>query len=131
MARDASKTYPGSIFLSGDTTQLPFPDKTFDIVHSTRMFHHLSPAIRAATIREQLRVAAKAVIVEDLFGFEPGFWRWPHRAYYTVCDGSYYRFTLSEWRSFFHELGARIGEFHSTHEQMILNRCACWVLVRE
>src|SRR5262249_52407452 len=129
MVRDAMNTYPEAAFLNADATRLPFPDKSFDVVHSTRMFHHLSPQIRAAAVREQLRVAAKAVILEDLFGFGPGPWRWPHRLYYTVCDGSYYRYTIPEWREFFQQLRADIAAFHWTNEKMILNRCACWILL--
>ncbi len=128
MVRDARIDNPEQPFLGADVISLPFRDKSFDVVHSTRLFHHLRPEIRARAVAEQLRVARLAVIVEDLFGFEPGFWRYPHRAYYHLADGSYYRFTLKEWLAMFAQLKVSIAKSFFTGEKMILNRCACWVL---
>ncbi len=129
MVRDAQADNPKKSFLCGSVIRLPFRDKSFDIVHSTRLFHHLRPEIRDRAVVEQLRVARQAVIVEDLFGFEPGLWRYPHEAYYRLADGSYYRFTIKEWRSLFSKIKAKIAESFFTGEKMILNRCVCWVLV--
>jgi SAM-dependent methyltransferase len=75
MIKDAKNIYPDIAFLAADTVNLPFQNGSFDIVHSTRLFHHLLPDKRAAVILEQLRVAKQALIIEDLFGFEPGFWK--------------------------------------------------------
>lgn len=129
MVKDAQTDHPGESFLCGSILSLPFKDKSFDVVHSTRLFHHLKPEIRARAVVEQLRVARRAVIVEDLFGFEPGFWRYPHQVYYRLADGSYYRFTLKEWRDMFAQLKVEIAKSFFTGEKMILNRCACWVLI--
>jgi SAM-dependent methyltransferase len=129
MLRDAQADNPEKRFLCGSILCLPFRGKSFDVVHSTRLFHHLKPDIRAQAVVEQIRVARRAVIVEDLFGFEPGFWRYPHQAYYRLADGSYYRFTLQEWQDMFANLKVKIAKSFFTGEKMILNRCACWVLI--
>jgi ubiquinone/menaquinone biosynthesis C-methylase UbiE len=128
MANDAKHEHPTHNFICGNTIHLPFKDNSFDIVHSARMFHHLQPHIRPRSILEQLRVAKKAVILEDLFGFEPGFWRWPHYAYYTLADGSHYRYTLKEWQSFFENLKLIVLKNFSTDDGMIHGRCAFWLI---
>jgi SAM-dependent methyltransferase len=128
MVRDAQADNPKQLFLCGNILSLPFRDKSFDVVHSTRLFHHLKPETRTLAVVEQLRVAVKAVIVEDLFGFAPGLWRYPHEAYYRLADGSYYRFTLKEWRDMFAGIKVKIAKSFFTGETMILNRCVCWVL---
>jgi ubiquinone/menaquinone biosynthesis C-methylase UbiE len=104
MVRDAHADNPGKSFLCGSIICLPFRDKSFDVVHSTRLFHHLKPEFRDRAVVEQLRVARRAVIVEDPFGFEPGFWRSPHQVYYRLADGFYYRLTLKEWQDMFVQL---------------------------
>jgi ubiquinone/menaquinone biosynthesis C-methylase UbiE len=128
MVQDAQADNPEAHFLCGNVLALPFRDKSFDVVHSARLFHHLEPEIRTLAVVEQLRVAAKAVIVEDLFGFPPGPWRYPHETYYRLADGSHYRFTLQEWRNMFAKLKVRIAKSFFTGEHMIVKRCACWVL---
>jgi ubiquinone/menaquinone biosynthesis C-methylase UbiE len=131
MIQDAYKEYPDKNFICGSTTDLPFNDNSFDIVHSTRLFHHLMPEIRSKTILEQVRVAKRVVILEDLFGCAPGFWRWPHYYYYTLADGSYYRYTLREWKTAFDTLKLPIYDSCYTNEQVIHGRCAYWVLLAD
>jgi ubiquinone/menaquinone biosynthesis C-methylase UbiE len=130
MAKDAKIGYPQFNFICADTTHLPFRNSAFDIVDSTRLFHHLNPEIRAAAILEQLRVAKRAVIVEDLFGFEPGLWRLPHMAYYILADGSYYRYGLKEWEYLWPLLNAEILESYHTDERIIQGRCSYWVITK-
>lgn len=127
MVRDAKLAYPDKSFISADTLNLPFADRSFDIVHSAHLFHHLPPEVRPQAMQEHLRVAQRAVIVEETFGFEPCFWRWPYWAYYTVADGSYYRFTTQEWLSFFRSLNIKIINHVKTDERMIFRRIICWV----
>jgi SAM-dependent methyltransferase len=129
MVRDAQVENPEGIFLCGSAFSLPFRDKSFDVVHSTRLFHHLRPETRAQAVLEQLRVVRRAVIIEDLFGFESGSWRYLHETYYRLADGSYYRFTLNEWGDLFAKINVSIAKRFFTDEKMIVNRCACWVLV--
>jgi ubiquinone/menaquinone biosynthesis C-methylase UbiE len=126
--REARAFHPGSTFLCGNILALPFRDKSFDVVHSSYLFHHLQPERRAEAITEQLRVARRAVILEDLFGFEPGLWRHLHGAYYRLVDKSDYRFTLKEWRGIFAEVKANIASHIIIGEEKISNRCICWVL---
>lgn len=50
----------------GDTFALPFADGSFDVVGSCLFAHHFEPAELQALIREMLRVARLAVVVNDL-----------------------------------------------------------------
>jgi ubiquinone/menaquinone biosynthesis C-methylase UbiE len=50
----------------GDALALPFRDDSFDVVGSSLFVHHLEPEQLAAFVREGLRVARYAVIVNDL-----------------------------------------------------------------
>lgn len=131
MIKDALLKYSDEIFLIGDATALPFKDASFDVVHSTRLIHHIPPEIRNKAISEQLRIARRAVIIEDLFGFEPGIWRYPHMIYYKIADGSYYRYTMKEWQSMLESLtvNCKVKEHFHTDERMILGKFACWVII--
>jgi SAM-dependent methyltransferase len=128
MAKDAKSTYPNELFIAGDTRNLPCRDSSFDIVHSTRLFHHLPPKSRTGVILEQLRVAKRTLIIEDLFGFANCFWQKPHYYYYTIFDRSYYRYTLEEWWTLFNSLNLNVAEHIHTDKRLIQGRCACWVI---
>src|SRR3990172_5882451 len=39
--RDAKSQYGDGDFVAGDVLQLPFRDASFDVVHSSMLFHHL------------------------------------------------------------------------------------------
>jgi hypothetical protein len=80
---------------------------------------------------EKLRVSKGAVIIEDTFGFEPGFFRLPHKMYYSIADGSHYRYTIREWNNMFSNLNIKIIDSFHTNEASIVNRCACWVISSE
>lgn len=49
-----------------DGRSLPYPDGSFDIVHSSLLMHHLEPRDAVAFLRESRRVARRGVIVNDL-----------------------------------------------------------------
>jgi len=49
-----------------DTFRLPFRDRSVDIVFSTLLLHHFSPAETATLLAESRRVAASAVVALDL-----------------------------------------------------------------
>jgi ubiquinone/menaquinone biosynthesis C-methylase UbiE len=128
MARDAKSDFPDQAFICADVGSLPFADDSFDIVQSAFLFHHLKPADRARALHEKMRVARRAVVIVDCFGFAPGFWRLPYKAYYTLADGSYYRDTIAEWQSFFEQAQGKIANYFFTDERMILHRLICWVI---
>ena len=49
-----------------DGLTLPWPDRSFDVVHSSLLVHHLEPPDALAFLREAARVARIGVIVNDL-----------------------------------------------------------------
>ncbi|RJR34083.1 MAG: class I SAM-dependent methyltransferase [Deltaproteobacteria bacterium] len=126
MVRDARSQYFFD-FVNADAFYLPFPDKSFDVVFSAYLFHHLPPKKRSLALQEQARVARRALIIEETFGFEPGFWRWPYWAYYTLADGSFYRYTLKEWPEIFRSINIRLKKLFFTQERTILHRLICMV----
>ena len=50
----------------GDGRSLPFPDRSFDVAHSSLVVHHLEPADAVALLREMARVARTGIVVNDL-----------------------------------------------------------------
>ncbi|HEX5828927.1 MAG TPA: methyltransferase domain-containing protein [Candidatus Limnocylindrales bacterium] len=49
-----------------DGRSLPWPDRSFDVVHASLLVHHLEPPDVLAFLREAARVARLGVIVNDL-----------------------------------------------------------------
>jgi SAM-dependent methyltransferase len=49
-----------------DARVLPWPDRSFDVVHASLVIHHLEPADALAFLREATRVARLGVVVNDL-----------------------------------------------------------------
>jgi SAM-dependent methyltransferase len=49
-----------------DGRELPFPDRSFDIAHSSLLLHHLEPAAAVELLREMARVARRGIVVNDL-----------------------------------------------------------------
>ena len=47
-------------------TCLPWPDRSFDVVHASLVLHHLEPAEALAFLREAARVARLGVVINDL-----------------------------------------------------------------
>ena len=50
----------------GDGRSLPYPDRSFDVAHSSLVLHHLDPAGAVELLREMGRVARLGVVVNDL-----------------------------------------------------------------
>jgi ubiquinone/menaquinone biosynthesis C-methylase UbiE len=50
----------------GDGRSLPYPDGSFDLVHTSLVVHHLEPDEAAALLREMTRVARRGIVVNDL-----------------------------------------------------------------
>jgi ubiquinone/menaquinone biosynthesis C-methylase UbiE len=58
----AKRTLP----VGGDALQLPFPDRSFDVVMASLFFHHLSNEDCPRVLAEMWRVSRRRVLVNDL-----------------------------------------------------------------
>jgi len=59
-------TTPGLELMVGDGRSLPWPDRSFDVVHASLLVHHLEPQEAVAFLAEAARLARRGVIVNDL-----------------------------------------------------------------
>jgi SAM-dependent methyltransferase len=59
-------TTPGLELAVVDGRALPWPDRSFDVVHASLVLHHLEPSDAIGFLREAARVARHGVIVNDL-----------------------------------------------------------------
>jgi SAM-dependent methyltransferase len=50
----------------GDGRSLPWPDRSFDVVHASLLVHHLEPPEAIAFLVEAARLARRGVVVNDL-----------------------------------------------------------------
>ena len=57
---------PGLELVVSDGRDLPWPDRSFDVVHASLVIHHLEPPDALAFLREAARVARLGVVVNDL-----------------------------------------------------------------
>src|SRR6476659_5436344 len=57
---------PGLQLHVGDGLALPYPDRSFDVVHASMVLHHLTVDEALRLIREMARVARLGVVVNDL-----------------------------------------------------------------
>lgn len=64
--RMQSHLLAGKRSVAADALALPFPDNSFDLVSCSLFAHHLEPADVACFVREGLRVARSAVLINDL-----------------------------------------------------------------
>lgn len=62
----AASHFQGQAGVVGDALRLPFKDRAFDVVHSCLFLHHLRAPEAALFLRDGLRVARVAVLVNDL-----------------------------------------------------------------
>lgn len=129
MVVDAKRRYPSLSFIAADSCLLPLPDRSFDVVTSSFIFHHIPVAARSEALREQLRVG-KVVLLRDLFGMDGGPVALLYRLYYLVFDGSEHRFTVQEWRDFVKAAGAEIVVEGYSHPDVVRNR-HCFFLIRQ
>lgn len=53
-------------FQVGDGRSLPYPDRSFDVVHASLVLHHCAPPAATELLREMGRVARLGVVVNDL-----------------------------------------------------------------
>lgn len=128
MARDARLAFPLFSFVAARVENLPFSDGAWDVVICRYLLHHVRPEHRESAIREMHRVASKAVIVQDVYGFSGGPLRRPYEIYYRVADGSYYRPTRTEWPELFGRCGLKVTETQDCGESTLVYRVGYWVL---
>ena len=62
----AASHFQGQAGVVGDALRLPFQDGAFDVVHSCLFLHHLSEPKATLFLQDALRVARRAVLVNDL-----------------------------------------------------------------
>ena len=68
-ARDVNRRLaatPGVELVLGDGRSLPWPDRSFDVVHASLVVHHLEPRDAIAFLVEASRLARRGVVVNDL-----------------------------------------------------------------
>jgi len=66
IARPAIGRVAGLDLVVGDGRSLPFPDRSFDIAHTSLVVHHLEPTEAIALLREMTRVSRSGIVVNDL-----------------------------------------------------------------
>jgi SAM-dependent methyltransferase len=57
---------PGLELIASDGRRLPWPDRSFDVVHASLVIHHLEPSEALDFLREAARVARLGVVINDL-----------------------------------------------------------------
>ena len=65
-ASDWDATLPVPALVAGDALDMPLEDGSFDVVSCCLFLHHLSPQDARAYLKEALRVARVAVLVNDV-----------------------------------------------------------------
>lgn len=66
LAAPAVTSTPGLALRVGDGRSLPYPDRSFDVVHASLVLHHLEPADASVLLTEMARVARLGIVVNDL-----------------------------------------------------------------
>ncbi len=66
LAWPAVATTDGLELHVGDGRSLPYPDRSFDVVHASLVVHHLGVEDAAGLLREMARVSRLGVVVNDL-----------------------------------------------------------------
>jgi len=100
MLQDAKRNYPQLLCVQVDARNLPFRDGCVDVVYSNCMYHHIPVEDRQKVLTESLRVARKSVLLKDIAGFRNPGLNLLYRIYYSIVDGSAYRFTAEKWEQF-------------------------------
>jgi len=90
----AAIAYPTYYFCVADASNLPFHNKSIDVVITNFTFHHIEVANRSLALKELMRVSRRVVILRDVFGVGKGFLGSLYKYYYSIVDGSFHRYTL-------------------------------------
>ena len=68
---------PSATFVTGSVTELPFPDKTFDVVGCFEVLEHLPGDLPRRALQEFARVARKSVVLSV-----------PHEPYFSLANAA-------------------------------------------
>jgi len=128
LVASATSAYPAYYFCVADACNLPFHDKSVDVVVANFTFHHIEVSNRALALKELMRVARSAVILRDVFGVRKGVLGSLYKYYYSIVDGSFCRYTLSEWLDFIQSCNAELVKTFYTDENSVVNRHCCFVI---
>ena len=112
---DRAPTHLGNTHpaVCGDALALPFRDNSFDAVGCSLFMHHLEPAEIVRFVREGLRVARHAFLVQDLGT------SWLHPGY-NFLGAPLYRSRITR-----HDAPASVGQAYTVEEvRKILSRVA-------
>jgi ubiquinone/menaquinone biosynthesis C-methylase UbiE len=66
VARPAIEDISGLELVVADGLALPYPDRAFDVAHSSMVVHHLERPDAVALLREMARVARSGIVLNDL-----------------------------------------------------------------
>lgn len=66
IARRRVRSEPAITLQLADGRRLPYPERSFDVAHSSLLLHHLDPGTAVEVLSEMARVARLGVVVNDL-----------------------------------------------------------------
>jgi len=113
--KDGIKRFKNAVFLEGEASKLPFPDKSFDILLTDAMLMYVSSKEIRKTIKEFLRVVRKALIFVEWYTTKSKFGKIEYRHWardYVRLLSDYgirtklYKLTEEDWPS---ENWSRVG----------------------
>ena len=111
MIAQAKRNYKHHDYVIGSGDNLPFDDKSFDVLTFQWVFHHMSPDVAQQTLKEATRVSRKTVIIQDTIRHESGLMYFLSLMYWKTVDGGVCYRTEDQWREFFETNGLNlIGE---------------------
>jgi len=96
----AKKHYSDYSYLLANSAQLPFQDKSFDVVTFNGVFHHLPPSIVDSALSEAKRIAREYILIEEPCAFSGRILGFLSRTYWKVVDSGYVYRSAPEWRKY-------------------------------
>jgi len=121
----ARKKCPQLILIQADALHLPFRENAVDVVYSNCMYTHIEAQDRKRVLTESLRVAGRCVLLKEIAGFESLFLNTVYMLYYSIVDGSAYRFTVRRWLEF---LNPHVKRYLRRPESALVFRYVFFVL---
>ena len=106
--KEAEQNIPDGTFLEGDVRQIPFLDKSFDIVLADAILMYLNQLEIGKALDEMRRVARKGIIIIDWFDKDPNGvikdFHWARNYDYLLTNMGFkmrpkYKLTQQDWPS--------------------------------